>query len=282
MATSAVIERLMQGAIDFHVHAAPDPFHERRLDALDLARQAREADMRAVVAKNHQFGTALLADLVNKMVPGFTLIGSLTLNREVGGLDSEIVKAAARAGAKVIWMPTISSVVNSKERPGIPLLDEEKKLLPEVIAILEVVRENDMVLGTGHVALDEIYAVTAKARQLGAKVTITHPLHTGFGCRLTLDQQQELVSMGAMIEHCFVACMPALGGMSPKVMVEHIKAVGEEHCILSTDFGQGVHPPPPEGFRMMVGTMLDFGLSKGELETLIKTNPARILGLVTV
>ncbi|MFH1123224.1 MAG: DUF6282 family protein [Pseudomonadota bacterium] len=279
MGSIAVIERLMQGAIDFHVHAAPDPFHERRLDALDLARYSKEAGMRAVVAKNHQYGTALLAHVVNKMVPGFTLVGSLSLNREAGGLNPDIVEAAARAGAKVVWMPTTSSVISSKGKPGIPIVDGEKRLLPEVTAILEIIKANDMVLGTGHVALDEIYALTARATELGAKVTITHPLTAGFGCKLTLEQQQELVAMGALIEHSFVACMPILGGMSPKIMVDHIKATGVENCILDTDFGQSVHPSPPEGFRMMIATMLEFGLSEEEMEMLVKINPARLLGL---
>jgi len=278
MASAAVIERLMSGAIDFHVHAAPDPSHERRLDVLDLANQSKDAGMRAVVAKNHHLGTAPLAYLVNKIVPGFTLIGSLTLNRETGGLNPEIVETAAKSGAMVVWMPTTSSVINSKGRPGISLLNAEKRLLPEVMTILEIIRENDMVLGTGHVSMEEIYALTAQAKQFGIKATITHPLHTGFGSNLNLQQQQELVSMGALIEHSFVACMPILGGLNPKIMVDHIKATGEEHCILSTDFGQLANPSPPEGFRMMIGTMLEFGLSEKEMETLIKTNPARILG----
>ena len=49
-----------------------------------------------------------------------------------------------------------------------------------------------------------------------------------------------------------------------------IKAVGEEHCILSTDFGQTLHPTPPEGFRMMVAYMIQFGLSEKEIEIKIK------------
>ena len=213
------------------------------------------------------------------MVPGFTLVGSLSLNREAGGLNPDVVEAAAKAGTKVVWMPTTCSVINAKGKPGIAIVDGEKRLLPEALEILEIIKENDMVLGTGHVALEEIYALTARATDLGVKVTITHPLTPGFGCKLTLEQQQELVAMGAVIEHSFVACMPVLGGMSPKIMVDHIKATGPENCILDTDFGQSLHPSPPEGFRMMVATMLEFGLSEEELETLVKTNPARLLGL---
>ena len=280
------IEQLMKGAIDFHVHADPDPYHPRRVDVLDLALQAKESGMKAIVAKCHHFGTAPLAYLVNKIVPGFTLIGSLTLNSEAGGLNPEIVEVAVRSGAKVIWMPTSSSVVdrgrmqsNKKGLEGISLIDKENRLLPPVRSILEIIKENDIVLGTGHISIPEIYALTAEAIRMGIKVTITHPLNSSFGSMLTIEQQKELVGMGAYIEHCFVSCMPVLGGLSPKVMVEHIRAVGEEHCILSTDFGQAIHPTPPEGFRMMIGYMIQFGLSEKELEILIKINPSKLLGL---
>lgn len=279
MESGGTIEQLMNGAIDFHVHAAPDPFHKRRLNVLDLALQAKALGMRAVVAKNHQFGTAGLAALVNQIVPDFLVVGSLTLNREAGGLNPEVVEAAVKGGARVVWMPTLSSVIDSKGKPGISLLDEQGRLLPVVMTILEIIKEHDITLGTGHVSLKEIFALTAEARRLGGKITITHPMATGFGCRLTLEQQEELVSMGAVIEQCFVSCMPVLGGMNPKTMVDCIRALGSEHCILSTDMGQDANPSPPEGFRSMVGTMLQFGLSEKEMEKLIKTNPGRILGL---
>jgi hypothetical protein len=281
MTDTKSLGQLMQGAIDFHVHADPDPYHSRRLDVLDLALQAKEAGMKAVVAKCHHYGTAPLVYLVNKIVPGFTLIGSLTLNSEVGGLNPEVVEVAAKSGAKVIWMPTSSSVVDRKKRgsAGISLVDSGGKLLPSVISILEIIRENNMVLGTGHISIPEIYSVTAEGIRRGVKVTITHPLNSHFGSVLTLEQQKELGKMGAYIEQCFVSCMPVLGGMSPKVLVDHIKAVGEEHCILSTDFGQALHPTPPEGFRMMVANMIQFGLSEKEIEILVKVNPSNLLGI---
>jgi len=281
MTDTKSVDRLMQGAIDFHVHADPDPYRSRRLDVLDLALQAKEAGMKAIVAKCHHYSTAPLAYLVNKIVSGFTLIGSLTLNSEVGGLNPEVVEVAARSGARVIWMPTSSSVVDRKKKgaAGISLVDSGGKLHPSVASILEIIKENNMVLGTGHISIPEIYALTTEGIRRGVKVTITHPLNSYFGSVLTLEQQKELGKMGAYIEQCFVCCMPVLGGLSPKVIVEHIKAVGEEHCILSTDFGQAIHPAPPEGFRMMVANMIEFGLSEKEIETLVKVNPSRLLGL---
>jgi len=275
------IEGIMQGAIDFHVHAGPDAFHKRRLNVLDLALQAKAMGMKAVVAKNHQFITASLAALVNEMVPDFFLAGSICLNRETGGLNPEVVEAAIKAGARVIWMPTSSSVIDSKGRPGISVLDNKGKLLPAAMTILELAKAHGITLGTGHVSLKEILALVTEAGRLKVAITITHPMTVGFGCTLTVEQQQELVAMGAIIEHSFVACMPVLGGMNPKLMIDCIRTLGVENCILDTDMGQDANPSPPEAFRSMIGTMLQFGLTEGELEKLVKINPARLLGLET-
>ena len=65
----------------------------------------------------------------------------------------------------------------------------------------------------------------------------------------------------------------------PKLMAEAIRVVGAERCILSTDLGQVYNPAPAEGMRMMIGYMLKCGLTEKEIELMVKTNPARLLGL---
>jgi hypothetical protein len=280
----SVIDQLMKGAVDFHVHADPDPFIERRLNAFDLAVQAKEAGMKALVFKCHHYGTAPLAYIVNRLIPDFQLIGSLTLNKGAGGLIPDVVEVAARAGAKVIWMPTYSSLVDTSRRgissdKGISLIREDGTLLSIMSPILEIIKNNNLVLATGHISIPEIYAITAEARRRQIKVTITHPLTEGFGCTLTIEQQKELARKGAYIEHCFLACTPLFGNLSPAVMVKHIKAIGVERCILSTEFGQAINPSPIECFRIAIDYMLKFGLSEKELEILIKVNPNTLLDL---
>lgn len=293
--TGNTIDRLVKGAIDFHVHAGPDPLYQRRLDALELALQAKEAGMRAAVIKSHRFGTAPLAYIVNQINPGFSLFGSLVLNSGVGGLNPEVVEVAARMGAKVIWMPTYSSVVDTKRRQenansflhtdkaisdeGISLLGKDGKLVPQIAPILEVIKSNNIVLSTGHISIPEIYALTDEARRLKIKVTITHPLTESYGSTLTLKQQAELADNGAFMEHCFLDCVPPYGRLDPKVMAKHIKAVGAAQCILGTDFGQDYNPTPLEGLRLMLASMLKAGLSERELEILVKVNPAKLLDL---
>ncbi len=280
MDEGGAIERVMRGGIDFHVHVDPDPFTKRRLDALDLALQAKAMGMRAVVAKNHQFETALLVTLVNKIVADFTMIGSIALNREVGGLNPDVVLAAAKAGARVVWMPTISSLQNSRGRPGIGLLDNDgKRLRPEALEVLTVAKEYDITLGTGHVAAEEVFALVEEAHRQNLRITVTHPLLKGHGAGLSIEQERALAAMGAVMEHTFVPCLPDLGEMSPRTIIDRVRGVGVEHCILSTDTGQNTNPSPPEAFRAMIGTMLKWGLSEAEMESLVKTNPARLLGL---
>lgn len=295
-AVTPIIDRLLEGAIDFHVHASPDPVERRRLDALDLARQAREAGMRAVVIKSHNYGTSPLAYAINRVVPGFSLIGSIVLNSAVSGLNPEAVEVVVAMGARVIWMPTYSSVVDTKRRQanmasipvtdraiaqkGISLLGEGGELLPEVVSILEVIKEANAVLSTGHVSLPEIYALVEAARGLSIMVTVTHPLNRNYGTELTLQQQLELASKGALMEHCFLDFMPPpYGGLEITVLAEHIKSVGAEYCLLCTDFGQYQNPTPLEGFRMMLAKLLKVGISEAELEVMIKTNPCRLLSL---
>lgn len=296
IAPGSPVDRLMRGAIDFHVHAGPDPFHERPLNALNLAWHAREMGMRATVLKCHSYGTAPLAQVVNQVVPDFLLVGSLVVNEGVGGLNPEVVEIAAKTGAKVIWMPTSSSTTDTRMRngggghypirvsqfasdEGIALIGQDGKLVSRIIPILEIMKSYNMVLGTGHISVPEIYAITDEARRMQVKVTITHPLNEISGNLLTIEQQRELVGKGAYIEHTFINCMPWIQGLKPETIVENVRAVGVEHCILSTDFGQTINPLPPEGFRIMLANMLRSGLAEEELEILVKINPARLLSL---
>ena len=118
------IDRLMSGSIDMHVHFVPDSLLERRQDALRLAYSARELGMRAIVLKSREYNTAPVALLVSELVPEVQIFGSLTLDNEVGGLNPAAVLAAARMGAKVIWMPTFTATMlrNGLEEKEIELM----------------------------------------------------------------------------------------------------------------------------------------------------------------
>ena len=76
----AAVDRLMEDAVDIHVHFAPDSKVERRSDALEVAHLAKEMGMRGLVLKSHEYPTHPVAYTVSKMVPGISLIGGLSLD----------------------------------------------------------------------------------------------------------------------------------------------------------------------------------------------------------
>jgi len=276
------VDRLLKGSIDMHAHYGPDAFAARKMDALKGAQLAQEAGMRAIVLKNHQYCTAPLASIINQVVPGLSVFGSIALNTQAGGLNPDIVETSVRSGAKVIWMPTQSSnydfMRNTLRAGGISILDDAGKLLPSVDKILDVVKQYEMVVATGHLPVNEAFVLVDSARKKGlSKIVATHPLRHEKDIYFTTEQQCRIAEMGAFVEYCFVAAIE--GRLDPKSIARAIRTVGMERCILSTDLGQAHNPAPVEGMKMMIAAMLDNGITEKELELMIKTNPARLLGL---
>jgi hypothetical protein len=282
------VDQLMVDAIDLHVHCSPDAFTERRLDALQLAQQASESGMKHVVIKSHQYCTSSMAYMVNKIINKPILVGSLVLNAAVGGLNPEAVRVGAKEGAKIIWLPTTSSEeeikIHYKKSPrkdpvdfhGISVMDNVGNLVPEMKEILSIIKKNNLILATGHISIPEAITVANESLAQGIKTIITHPFAKPFGVSLNVEQAKDLVKRGAYIEFCFISCMPPMR-LSPLEIVNYTSTFGPDHCLLTTDFGQVHNPPPTEGFRMMLSYMIKFGLSENELETMVKTNPHKLL-----
>src|SRR5256885_10214553 len=101
----------LSGAIDMHAHADPDGV-PRKIDAVDLARLAKERGMRAIVLKNHYEPTASLAYVVRKEVPGIEVFGGISLDLTVGGVNPAAVEWMTKIKGgygQVVWMPTYDS-----------------------------------------------------------------------------------------------------------------------------------------------------------------------------
>jgi len=276
-------DRLMEGAMDIHVHFAPDPKVERRGSAIDVAQQAKDMGMRGLVLKSHEYPTHPVAYTASQVVPDITLIGGIALDYEVGGLNPAAVESTAKMGGRVVWMPTYSARADHERKGlngGISLLDDKGQLVPEVFAILEQVKAHDMVLATGHISTAESMALVAEARNHGInRVVVTHATTMAFWNGMTVEEMKTLASMGAYIEHCLHVMMPLTNRMPPKELAETMSAIGLENCIVSSDFGQDFHPMPAEGLRMGVATLLQAGMEEVEVGLLVKDNPSRLLGI---
>ncbi|BCJ87710.1 DUF6282 family protein [Effusibacillus dendaii] len=286
---------LLDGAIDIHVHSSPSIF-PRSVDDFELAEQAKSAGMRAIVLKAHEESTVSRAKLVSKIVAGIEVYGSLVLNEYVGGLNPYAVDMALQTGAKIIWMPTGSakqhidhyggksdykeqkSIIRLLPQKGISVLSEDGKLLPVVFEIIDLLKQSDAVLATGHLSPKETEILVKAAVERGVeKILVAHPdLKIN---RMDLDLQCELVRLGAYVEKSMLTLMPGWKSIEPEELVNGIRKIGPDRCILQTDFGQINHPVPVEGYRQFTELLLQHGLQESDVRKMACVNPAHLLGL---
>ena len=101
------------------VHVAPD-VPQRRIDDRRLARRFAELGLAGFALKSHYTSTAERAQIVSALVPEVEVVGTITLNRAVGGLNALAVEIAALEGARIVWMPTVDSPAETAGRtePG--------------------------------------------------------------------------------------------------------------------------------------------------------------------
>ena len=271
----------LSGLIDMHIHTSPD-VRPRALDDIEVARQAAAAGMRAVVYKSHVTCTADRATIAQKIVPAVRVLGGVTLNDALGGLNPAAVEAALALGARVVWMPTTSAhnhiAHHGGEGSGIYLLREDGNLLPVLSDIFDLLRQHDGILATGHLSVEEIVPLVLAARDAGvAKVVVTHPEVPWVDMSTTT--QEELRDAGACFERCFASTFPGFGGVPMGRMASDIRQVGLASTVLATDYGASVLPPAVEGMRTYVAALLDAGFSENDILLMGAETPARLLGL---
>jgi hypothetical protein len=274
---NATINQVWHGSIDIHVHAGPDPVASRRFDAVELAEAARAAGMRGFIFKSHEYPTAPVAYVLNKMVPGIDVFGAISLDYEVGGLNPAALEASAKMGARKVWMPTFSADHWSRtrnNRPGIRVLHDDGRLINVIDDLLSIVQQHDMILGTGHLSTEEQLSLVKEARSRGIKTVVTHA-----DFWIPVEAQKQMADMGAFIEHAFIICTPGHGTATAAEIAASIRTHGPQQAILSTDLGQAFNPAPAEGLRMWIAAMLREGFTSREVEVMVKDNPAGLLGL---
>lgn len=293
---------LVRGAFDLHVHISPDVV-ERRIDDVALARRFEEVGMAGFVLKSHYLSTAERAAVVRGVVPGIRAMGAIVLNRAVGGMNALAVEIAAREGARIVWMPTVDSVVEQEhlaaaERTGakvpvwakvqielrergiesdpVPAVTDGGDLLPETQAVLRVVAAHDLVLATGHLGRDEVFAVVSAALEAGVRrVVVTHPDYPAQD--FSVEEQVELAEAGALIERCFTT--PYTGKCTWERWLEGTRAVGAARSVISSDLGQVQNPPVEDGLPLMVDRLLDAGFSEAEVRTMAVDNTRLLAGV---
>lgn len=280
---------LLQGAIDLHMHTAPD-IYPRSVTALQAAEQARDAGMHAIVVKSHSVDTSARAELCSALA-GFPVYGGIALNYPTGGFNPHAVLESARQGGRIVWLPTTSARKFLKHAENVPTLrtkapvdfpglvaTEDGALVDGVENVLRQVAEHDLILCSGHLDPAETLVVFRRARELGVRrLVVTHP-HADF-IGATVEQMRELGELGAKNEMHFAFTTAAIDPpQDPAWIADVMREVGLEHCFLATDGGQAVNPPPVEMLRRWIATLLECGFDGDELRPMVVDTPAALLG----
>lgn len=278
----------LTGAADLHCHFGPDAHRERSVDALDAARDAAAARHAAVVLKSHDYPTAALAAIVDRVVDGVRVFGGICCDREVGGVNPAAVETALRIGAKIVWLPTLTSRQDQLNGigeqlgipgPGLSVVDDNGALSPDTHAVLDLVAEHDAVLATGHVTWPEHLAVAMEYGRRG-QVLVTHAMEELAGPNLTVEQCTELAELGSTIELCALTCLGSLATRSPGEIARAAQTIGAQRCTLATDYGQRTNVRPAPGFQDFADALLAEGLDERAIRRMACDNPCTLLGLV--
>jgi hypothetical protein len=272
------------------------------MDDIEMAQRIISSGMAGYAIKSHYFCTSERAQLVNKMYPGCNAVGTITLNSSVGGMNPTAVEMAARSGVKLVWMPTcdgkyerdntfngdpnkklpywaqiiLQLKAEGKEAPTVTILNEEGRLTKDALDVLDVIAKHDIILATGHLSHEEAFALVkeAHARQV-QKIIITHvDFPTTY---YTIDEQKQLASYGAYMEHCYTTF--ATNKVDFSVTAEMIHALGPGRVILATDLGQKAAVYPDEGLDIFTDKLIESGMSEDDIHKMTVINNRVLLGL---
>lgn len=273
---------LLKDIYDLHIHTSPDVV-PRKCSDLELARRLADAGMAGCAIKSHYFDTAARAALLQEQFPRLHIVGGVTLNRSVGGINPDAVERSAQAGGKMVWFPTVDArsfqAFQHREETSpdlsrlLTVLDDDGELIPQAKAVMETAARYDMAVGTGHLSAREGLALTAEAARLGCRIVLTHADNPAD--RYTVEQQREAVRQGAMVEHCFFTTY--FNRTSIEEIAAQIRAVGCRHVILTTDFGQPKAPYSDEGMAQYASLLLEQGFSVNELHQMMRDNPKQLI-----
>ena len=296
----AHIDNLLRGAIDLHCHSGPSVM-PRYCDHIEAMREASEAGLKAVLLKDHYYSCTPVTTLLNKHFSELDvhMLSGVPLNNAVGGLNVHAVEHGLKLGANLVWMPTFSSAnhiahhhqdakftekfpqTTQRMLQPIPLtvLDDDGHLKEEVKAILDLIAAEDVVLSAGHLNIREIWPLFEEARKRGVKrLLVNHPTYV---VDATLDDMRQLASEGVYMEHSMCMWVPGskFKFYDDQFLRQVIEAGTVDLTILGSDLGQQGNPSIADGFRNVIGQLLDLEYSDEAIRKMTSGNTSRLMNL---
>jgi Family of unknown function (DUF6282) len=289
---------LLRGAVDCHVHCAPH-INPRTATVFEAVRDAAGVGLAGLGIMDVFANSSGLAALAMRELGhlGVDVFGGIILEPYVGGIDPRVVRNALAmgygpgTGARFVSLPCHHTrfVALSERRPGLYVaacfhVQPNAPIADALKEILDLVAAASVVFNTGHVSGAEAVRLVEEARSRGVEKILCPASY------FSIDEARAAVAAGAVIEFSFFvlshatavgqAMIDAERHRFPPVtlesVVEKIAAVGPASCVLSSDSGSYVLPPPVEAFREMIIMIQSGGFDDDAIRVMTATNPTKL------
>ena len=295
---------LVRGAYDMHVHIAPDSV-ERRIDDVALARRFAGAGARRLPAEValHLDGGARRASS-RGVVPGRRGLGAVALNRAVGGhepaggrdrrargrahrvaadgrlaqRDDRRPRARARRQAAGVDAPAAAScATQGVDIEPVPVVDDDGALLPETHDVLAAVARHGMVLATGHLGRDEIFAVVDAARRGGRRRRSSSPTPSSRPRTSASRTRRELADQRRAARALLHHAAHRQGRRGSASSTRSAPPGPSARCSRPIS-ARSFNPPVEDGLALMADRFLEAGFDEEEVHAMAVTNTRRLAG----
>lgn len=293
--------KFLNGVIDIHIHAGPSVAN-RKVDAYEMLRQAEDAGYAGFLVKDHYVSSAHGCLMIEKhFSTGCRVFSSVAMNNSNGGFNIVALDTAYNMGAKIAYMPTVSSKLHIDSHKGKAfhgsggMTVEEKEIYyidengnindPKLLKVLDYLGEHpDLVLATGHGTWQEIDALIPEAFKRGVKkILVNHP---NFQVNAPTEKIVSWAKQGAFIEVTAMEHGMVLEDRDDLFnsidLVKRLMDAGTpvSQIVIDSDFGQAVSPYPVDGLYKYLNLLYEtVGISEEDLTTMTKDNPAYLMGL---
>lgn len=303
---------ILKGVIDIHVHGAPlGGWLAGRPTIINTSLEASEAEMKALVFKDHNTMTNNMAIIVNEMLTkiktekikqGLTLkpvevFGGIVLNNTIGGINPKAVEVALDYGKCVeIWLPSLDAKYQKDlmgEANGIYVV-EGNEPINNLKSILQMIHDFNKSgrkglrcsLSTCHVSNKEKFVILEYVKKRGLDIDVIIDHVTQELTKVTFQEAKEMIDLGAYLEFAATSCVPWSGMQDWIIAFDYsfnlIKALirekGPENLVLITDAGQPGNEPV-SSWKMFIKTLLAQGISEKNINIMSKDIPAKLLGI---
>jgi hypothetical protein len=273
---------------DLVVHVSPDPI-PRPIANVSLARRCLRVGIVAFPLKSDPGVTAGSA-AVDAIRPGVDPLDVVALNSPVGGSNPVAMEIAAR----VVWVPTVglpSDAVGPRglekgvdlpvlpelqielstgcvEAVPIAVLDDAGGLRPPIRAVMAAIARHGLVLATGDLPRNQIFATVAMVVQNGVKPGVVRhsDLHSP---GMSASDRKVLPRDGALLEPRFAT---ACRGRPESRQLENIRACGPGSSFPSKDLRHMANRRVENRLAPFADRLLDPAFDQDEIHAMAIVN----------